>query len=96
MPRFALRVDDCQEPIVAALRAAGVKVYIVGLPLDLLCAVPNPDGSLPYRSVLLECKDEDGKYTKPQLRFIEEWPGEWHQVRSPSEALKACFGESMA
>lgn len=93
--RHAARTDDCQQTIVDALRAAGVKVYVVGLPLDLLCAVPNPGGSLPYRTVLLECKDEDGRFTKPQLKFIEEWPGEWHQARSPFEALKACFGDAM-
>jgi hypothetical protein len=93
--RFALRVDDCQKAIVDALRHAGVKVCVVGRPLDLLCAVPNPGGSLPYRTVLLECKDEDGSFTKPQAEFLSEWPGEYHVVRSPSEALRACFGDSM-
>lgn len=94
--RYDKRTDDVQQPIVDALRAAGVKVYVVGLPLDLMCAIPNPDRSLPYRTALLECKDEDGRFTKPQLKFFEEWPGEWHVVRSPIEALKACFGDAMA
>ena len=93
--RFANRVDDCQAEIVGALRRAGIAVEVVGRPLDLACAVPNPDGSLPYRTVFLECKDDDGRLTKPQIEFIARWPGELHIVRSPIEALKACLGKAM-
>jgi hypothetical protein len=57
--------------------------------------VPNPDGSFPYRTLYLECKDEDGRITKTQAAFMAEWPGEWHIVRSPMEALTACFGKAM-
>ena len=93
--RHALRVDDCQKPIVDALRRAGVAVYVVGLPLDLLCAVRDPGQSSGYRTVLLEVKDEDGRFTKTQAEFMATWPGEFYVVRSETEALKACFGESM-
>ena len=89
----AKRVDDCQKPIVDALRAAGIAVYVIGLPLDLLCAVRRPGGS--WRHVLLEVKDADGRFTKTQAEFMAEWPGEIHVVRSPEEALRACFGDSM-
>lgn len=93
MMRHAKRTDDVQKPIVDALRAAGIAVYVIGLPLDLLCAVRAQNGS--WRHVLLECKDEDGRFTKTQAEFMSEWPGEIHVVRSPSEALKACLGEAM-
>ena len=91
--RHALRVDDCQKPIVDALRRAGVAVYVVGLPLDLLCAVRRSDGS--WGTLLLEVKDDDGRITKTQAEFMATWPGEFHVVRSETEALRACFGESM-
>jgi hypothetical protein len=91
--RHALRRDDCEAEIVKALRAAGVAVEVVGRPLDLACAVRAQNGS--WRHVYLECKDDDGRLTKAQVEFINRWPGEIHIVRSPSEALKACFGDSM-
>jgi len=91
--RHALRTDDSQKPIVDALRAAGIAVYVIGLPLDLLCAVRDPRGS--WRHVLLEVKDVDGRFTKQQAEFMAEWPGEIHVVRSPEEALKACLGRLM-
>lgn len=94
MPRHALRVDDSQQSIVDALRKAGVAVEIVGRPLDLLCAVCVP-GSQYARMVLIEVKDDDGRLTKAQVEFLARWPGEAHVVRSPTEALKACLGESM-
>lgn len=96
MPRYALRTDDAQQQIVDALRKAGVAVYVIGLPLDLLCAVRDPEAFQGYRTVLLEVKDEDGKLTKTQAEFLSEWPGETHVVRSPTEALNACFGKAMA
>lgn len=91
--RHALRVDDCQQSIVDALRKAGVAVEVVGRPLDLLCAVRGPEGS--WRSLLLEAKDDDGRLTKAQIEFLARWPGEAHVVHGPIEALKACFGEAM-
>lgn len=91
--RHALRKDDCEGEIVKALRGAGVAVEVVGRPLDLSCAVRAQDGS--WRTLYIEVKDDDGRLTKPQVEFIERWPGEIHIVRSPSEALKACFGEAM-
>jgi hypothetical protein len=91
--RHAARVDDGQQAIVDALRSIGVKVYISGLPLDLLCAVRNPDGS--WRTCLIEVKDADGRLTNAQVKFIAEWPGEVHVVRSPQEAITVCLGKDM-
>lgn len=91
--RHAARTDDCQKPIVDALRAVGAKVYVLKLPLDLLVAVRGSDGSV--RTLLLECKDDDGRFSKTQAEFMAEWPGEVHVVRSPIEALRACLGKAM-
>ena len=91
--RHALRTDDCQKAIVDALRRAGVAVEVVGRPLDLACAVRDPSGS--WRTFYVECKDDDGRLTKAQADFLDRWPGEVHIVRSPTEALRACFGRSM-
>lgn len=91
--RHALRVDDCQQSIVEALRRAGVAVEVVGRPLDLSCAVRDPGGS--WRHLYMECKDDDGRLTKAQIEFLARWPGEVHIVHSPIEALNACFGDSM-
>lgn len=35
-PKYAKRIDSSQPEIVAALRKAGVDVFIVGYPVDLL------------------------------------------------------------
>ncbi len=91
--RHALRVDDCQAEIVKALRAAGVAVEVVGRPVDLSCCVRDKDGV--WHHVYLECKDDDGRLTKAQIDFIARWPGELHIVRTPQEALEACFGSYM-
>ena len=93
MTRFALRRDDCEAEIVKALRNAGVAVEVVGRPVDLSCAIRNPDGS--WRHLYIECKDDDGRLTKAQVEFIARWPMDVLIVRSPTEALKACFGPSM-
>lgn len=93
--RHALRTDDSQQAIVEALRAAGVKVKVVGLPLDLLCAVRDPSVPWGYRTLLIECKDDDGRLTKQQIEFLAEWPGEVHVVRRPQDALRACLGRLM-
>ena len=91
--RHALRKDDCEAEIVRALRAAGVAVEVVGRPVDLSCAVRGPDGS--WRHIYIEVKDDDGRLTKAQVEFIARWPMDVPIVRSPSEALKACFGKAM-
>ena len=88
--RHASRTDDCQAEIVKALRSAGIAVYYLKLPVDLLCWHRG-------RYVLLECKDDDGRISKVQAEFLASWPGELYIVRSPMEALRAVIGtEAMA
>ena len=86
--RHAARVDDCQEEIVKALRAIGVQVTVLKWPVDLLCA---------YRNTwyLLECKDDDGRLTKPQVEFIGKNDAPVHIVRSSTEALRVFLGDKL-
>lgn len=90
MTRYALRKDDCEKPIVDALRAAGVAVEVVGRPLDLSVAVRGADGK--WRTFYIECKDDDGRFTQAQIEFMARWPGEIHVCRSPEQAIRAALG----
>ncbi len=84
--RHAARTDAGQKAIVDALHKIGARTYYVKLPLDLLVCYRK-------RTLLLECKEPDGRLTKAQVEFIASWPGEVHVVRSPSEAINACLKE---
>lgn len=66
--RHAARVDANQAAIVEALRAAGCKVWVIGLPVDLLAGKNG-------RTVLVEVKTAKGKYTPLQKSFLSEWTG---------------------
>ncbi len=67
--RYAARVDVNQAAIVAALRAAGAYVWILGLPVDLLVGYNN-------RTYLVEIKDGPRKrLTKLQEDFFGNWTG---------------------
>jgi hypothetical protein len=67
--RRAARVDATQAAIVSALRAAGCKVWVIGLPVDLLVGKAG-------RTVLVECKTKTGKYTPLQEAFMADWTGD--------------------
>ena len=67
--RHAARVDSNQAAIVAALRQAGARVWIIGLPVDLLVGYQG-------RLMLMDCKvPKKGKYTALQTQFMAEWAG---------------------
>lgn len=73
--RRAARVDATQAEIVAALRSIGAKVWIVGLPVDLLVGYAG-------RTLLIECKCLTGKrepkptkHTALQKAFMLDWRG---------------------
>jgi hypothetical protein len=90
--RRAAKVDKSQALIVAALRAAGAFVYVIGRPVDLAVRYRNPE-SLEWLWTLAECKSdrptsEGGRYkgSQEQQEFIK-----LHDVpvwRTPTEALK--------
>jgi Holliday junction resolvase len=94
MPSYARRKDASQDAIVNALRKAGVKVWIIGRPCDLLTL---------YRGkwLPLECKTAKGgklrlrKDQAEQAAFCEETGVPY--VTNDVEALKAVgvlgFGE---
>lgn len=80
--RHAARVDANQQAIVAALRAAGAYVWIIGLPVDLLVGYKN-------HTFLVEIKTTSKKrLTKIQEDFFLKWNGgTLCRVDSPEAAL---------
>ena len=81
--RHAARVDANQQAIVAALRAAGAYVWIIGLPVDLLVGYKG-------HSFLMEVKTTSKKrLTGLQADFFEKWAGgTLCRVDSPQAALQ--------
>ena len=78
-----LSVDANQSEIVRTLRAlAGVSVFVIGRPVDLLVG---------YRKVnyLLEVKMPAAKLTPVQKRFFIDWKGDRAIVTTPHEAVHA-------
>ena len=60
--RYAKRKDKSQDAIVAALRDAGWRVWIIGWPCDLLCYKQGRG----LRTI--ECKTGQGKAGKARVR----------------------------
>ena len=86
--RYALRIDANQTQIVSALEAHGIKVDVIGKPVDLLCGLNG-------RFCFLEVKDgkkvpSDRKTTTAQDKFLNRW-SEYPVavVKSPNEAIAA-------
>jgi hypothetical protein len=81
--RHAARVDTNQQAIVAALRAAGAYVWIIGLPVDLVVGHKN-------HTYLVEIKTTSKKrLTKLQEDFFLKWSGgTLCRVDSPQAALE--------
>jgi hypothetical protein len=81
--RHAARVDANQQAIVAALRAVGAYVWIIGLPVDLLVGYNG-------RTFLMEVKTTSKKrLTGLQADFFEKWAGgTLCKVDSPQAALQ--------
>lgn len=88
IPRHAAKIDANQPEIIKRLEACGVKVCVLGKPVDLLCC--RQDKTL----FLLEVKNPEGldRVTKEQAEFMSTWPGDVHIVRSPDEAIRAVLG----
>jgi len=81
--RYAKRVDANQDAIVAALRAAGAYVWIIGLPVDLLVGFRG-------HTFLVEIKSTSKKrLTGLQADFFENWiGGTLARIDSPDAALR--------
>ena len=81
--RYAARVDQNQDQIVSALRAAGAYVWIIGLPVDLLVGYNG-------QTYLVEVKTNSKKgLTKLQQVFFEKWAGGClERIEGPEQALR--------
>lgn len=81
--RYAKRVDQNQDQIVSALRAAGAYVWLIGLPVDLLVGYKG-------HTWLMEVKDGPKKrLTALQADFFESWTGgTLCRVDGPEAALR--------
>lgn len=89
--RRAARTDANQEAIVAALRAAGASVEVIGKPVDLLVGWRG-------QNWLVECKDGsktpgNRPLTKAQKDFIPNWRGQVNVILSPADAVALIRGE---
>jgi hypothetical protein len=88
--RHAARTDANQAAIVKALKAVGVSVEYIKLPFDLVVFNPRT-----RETAFMECKTEDGRFTKQQLEFISRWPGKIYTARSPEDAVRQVLGEEV-
>jgi hypothetical protein len=81
--RYAARVDQNQDQVVSALRAAGAYVWIIGLPVDLLVGFSD-------KTYLVEIKSGPKKrLTDLQDVFFKKWiGGELHRIDGPEDALR--------
>ena len=81
--RHAAGVDANQQAIVAALRAAGAYVWIIGLPVDLLVGYNG-------KSFLMEIKTTSkNRLTGLQADFFQNWAGgTLCRIDSPQAALE--------
>jgi hypothetical protein len=86
--RHAARTDENHEAVCKALRAIGVTVEYLKLPLDLLICHRG-------ETALMEIKTEGGRLTKDQVAFIARWPGKIHVVRNEREAIEAVLGKDL-
>lgn len=90
--RRAAKTDANQQEVIDRLREANFKVKYIKEPVDLLVAGINPTTGR-RTNVLMEVKVDGGRLTKQQARFIEEWPGPLHLVRSGEEAVEIMVEE---
>ena len=83
--RHASRTDATMVEVMKALRKCGVSVVYIKLPLDLLCCVRG-------ETLLVEVKEDGGRFTKAQEEFIPTWPGRIEIVRGPEDAVRKVLG----
>ena len=84
--RWANNKDINQAAIVDAFRKAGASVYVLNKPCDLLVGIPG-------YSLLVEVKQVrkrgwKSEKTPAQIKFINEWKGQYAIVYTPDEAIE--------
>lgn len=73
MTRHALRVDANQTAVISALEAAGAKVWVLGLPVDILCGI---NGKFAFFEIKDGAKSPSRrKKTALQEKFFAAYPG---------------------
>jgi hypothetical protein len=73
--RRAAKADANQAAVVAALRAAGATVWIIGLPVDLLVGAGGMTSLAEVKGLTSTKQPKARPYTKLQQTFFEEWRG---------------------
>ncbi len=73
--RYAARTDSNQAEIVAALRAAGCSVWIIGLPVDLLVGNNGKTLCVEVKRMTGKLVPKPTKHTKLQREFMMSWTG---------------------
>lgn len=82
--RRAAKVDANHGEVVEALRAAGA---VVASTASIGNGFPDLIAAKGKRVWMIEVKGPKGKLTPDQVKFIGEWPGVVHIIRSKDEAL---------
>ena len=73
--RHAARVDGNQAEIVAALRAAGASVWIIGLPVDLLVGYRQQSMLMEVKTLTGKRNPKPARHTQLQKDFMLSWNG---------------------
>ena len=73
--RYAARVDATQAEIVAALRAGGAYVWVLGLPLDLLIGFQGKTALVEVKTMTGVKKRKQSRFTALQTEFMRDWLG---------------------
>ena len=73
--RHAARVDETQASIVAAMRSMGATVWIIGLPVDLLCGYKGHTVLVEVKKLTGKRQPKPTKYTQLQKDFFATWKG---------------------
>lgn len=73
--RRAARVDANQAEIVAALRAAGASVWIIGLPVDLLVGYRQQSMLMEVKTLTGKRNPKPARHTQLQKDFMLSWSG---------------------
>jgi hypothetical protein len=73
--RRAARVDANQADIVAALRAIGCSVWVIGLPLDLLIGYRGKTALVEVKTMTGKRSPKPSRLTQLQKDFMLDWKG---------------------
>ena len=73
--RRAARVDANQADIVAALRAIGCSVWVIGLPLDLFIGYRGKTALVEVKTMTGKRSPKPSRHTQLQKDFMLDWKG---------------------